>query len=143
MTYRNLFCAISMLVVTMTAIAAPAGEPSLKDIMQGLRDDLVVITDGLLLDDFDVVAQGATGIAQHSPISAAEVKRIAAALGPEMRAFKQFDKTVHDLSVAIASAARKDDREAIVTDYQRLVNGCLACHGAFKGRLADALNQTP
>lgn len=142
MTIRNFLHTTGILVLAMSAFVATAAEPNLKEIMQGLRDDLVAITDGLLVDDFDRVAQGATGIAQHAPISTPEAKRIAATLGPEMPAFKQFDKTVHDLSVAIASAAREEDREAIVTDYQRMVNGCLACHAAFKDRLADALSQT-
>lgn len=143
MIHRPRLYAISMLVFAMTAIAARAGEPSLKEIMQGLREDLVAITDGLLLDDFDRIAQGATGIAGHAPISTPEAKRIAAALGPDMPAFKQFDAEVHTLSVAIASAAREVNREAVIVDYQRMVNGCLVCHAAFKNRVAEVLSQAP
>lgn len=49
--------------------------------MQGLRDDLLMITDGLLTDDFDRVAQGADGIAHHAQISAPQAQQIAAVPG--------------------------------------------------------------
>ena len=36
--------------------------------MQGLRDNLVEIADGLLTDDLELVERGATGIATHPRI---------------------------------------------------------------------------
>lgn len=140
MTIRNLLHAISIFILSTSAIAVTATEPSLKEIMQGLRNNLVEITDGLLVDDFDRVVQSATGIAQHAPIAAPQVKRIADELGPEMRAFKQFDEQVHALSVSMATAGREKDRDAVIIGYQRMVNGCLACHAAFKDRVAEALS---
>ena len=111
--------------------------------MQDVRDSVVEITDGLLTDDFDRVVQGAIGIAQHAPISATQAKLISTELGPEMGRFKQFDEQVHALSVAIAAAAEKQDRDAVIVDYQTMMNGCLACHAAFKERVAQTLIQTP
>lgn len=134
---------ISLLIFAMSAIVATADEPSLKEIMQDLRDNLVEITDGLLVDDFDRVAQGATGVAQHEPIAAPQAKQIAGALGPEMPAFKQFDEQVHGLSLAIASAASDQDRDAVIVSYRRMVDGCLACHAAFKERVAAVLTKAP
>lgn len=124
----------------MSTIVATAAEPGLKEIMQDLRDNLVEITDGLLADNFDRVAQGATGVAQHAPISAPQAKQIAAALGPEMPAFRQFDEQVHALSLAIASAASDQDRDAVTVNYRRMVDGCLACHSAFKEQVAAVLS---
>jgi hypothetical protein len=49
--------------------------------MQGLRDNLVEITDGLLADDFDRIANGSMGIAQHASIPASQVTQIADVLG--------------------------------------------------------------
>lgn len=143
MRLRKWLHTISLVTFAMSAIVATAAEPSLKEIMQDLRDNLVEITDGLLVDDLDRIAQGATGVAQHAPISAPQAKQIAEALGPEMPAFKQFDEQVHALSLAIASAASDRDRDAVIVNYRRMVDGCLACHAAFKVRVAAVLTKAP
>ncbi len=140
---QKLLHTIGLVTFAMSSLAATAAEPSLKEIMQDLRDNLVEITDGLLVDDFDRVAQGATNVAQHPHISAAQGKQIAAALGPEMPAFKQFDEQVHASSLAIASAASDQDRNAVIVNYHRMVDGCLTCHAAFKARVATALTKSP
>jgi len=131
-----------MLLVPLTALAVasePAQEPTLKEIMQGLRDDVFTIADGMFTDDMDRVAQGAAGIAHHPSIPGEQVQRVAAELGPEMPAFKQLDIRVHDLSISIGSAAESQDRERISADFQQLINGCLACHTSYKERVANAL----
>ena len=68
-----------------------------------------------------------------------QVQLVAAELGAEMAAFKQLDNSVHELSVAIAAAAEKKERERAIADYQRMLNGCLACHAAYKDRVGTAL----
>ncbi|HNP62960.1 MAG TPA: hypothetical protein PKH39_03440 [Woeseiaceae bacterium] len=145
MGIRYPLISISLLLLAwFTALAAESeAEPGLKEIMQDLRDSLVEITDGLMLDDFDRIALGATGIAQHAPIPAFQATRIAEALGPEMPAFKQFDELVHTASIRIASAAREEDRDSVIVDYRRMVDGCLACHTAFKSRVSEVLAQAP
>ena len=58
--------ATGALLVPLTALAVaaePAQEPTLKEIMQGLRDDVFIIADGMFTDDMGRVAQGAAGIA--------------------------------------------------------------------------------
>lgn len=143
MTLRKWLHTISLVTFAMSAIVATAAEPSLKEIMQDLRDNLVEITDGLLVDDFDRVAQGAIGVAQHAPISASQAQQIAEALGREMPMFKQFDEQVHASSLAIASAANDQDRDAVIANYRRMVDGCLACHAAFKEPVAAVLSTAP
>lgn len=132
-----------LVCISLAATAATPAEPTLKEIMQGLRDDLVEITDGLLTDDFDRVAQGATGIANHAPISAPQVELIAVELGPEMAAFRQFDELVHELSLAISSAASERDRDRTIAGYRQMVDGCLACHAAYRDRVAAVLAGSP
>jgi hypothetical protein len=133
---------IGLLLFPLTALALaaePAQEPTLKEIMQGLRDDVFVIADGMFADDMDRIAQGAAGIAHHAPIPKQQIQRIVAELGAEMPAFKQFDENVHELSVSIISAAESNDSQRIITDFQQLINGCLACHSSYKQRVTDAL----
>jgi cytochrome c556 len=137
---RYSFYAVVAILSALSAMAT-AAEPDLKGIMQGLRDDVVAIADGLLIDDLKSVADGATRIANHARIPAEQVQLVAAELGSEMATFKQFDVSVHDLSLSIAAAAEKGDREGAIADYQSMMSGCLACHAAYKERVAAVLNE--
>jgi hypothetical protein len=139
---KSLFVACAFMVLTC-AVAAAMEAPSLKQIMQDLRDDLVEITDGLLVNDFNRIEQGASGIAGHDRIPASQVARVAEELGPEMAAFKLMDEQVHELSLSIMKAAREQDRGAVTVSYQRMVEGCLACHDAYKNRVSEVLNKAP
>ena len=143
---HNIRYAVSVVAISSIAFfssATSAGEPDLKEIMQQLRNNLVEITDGLLLDDFDRIAQGAVGIASHPQIAAAQVKRVVAELGPRMPEFKKLDQRVHDLSVSIEAAAKNMDRDTVTAEYQNLISGCLACHTDFKEQVANALGKAP
>lgn len=111
--------------------------------MQELRNNLVEISDGILTDNFEQVAQGAASIAEHPKIAPAQVALVAAALGPEMPAFKQLDNVVHDLSLKISTAAEALDRDAVISGYQRMFEGCVDCHSNYKERVAAALNPQP
>jgi len=130
-----------LIVLPMLAVALPtaAADPSLKQIMQGLRDDLFEIADGLLVDDFDKVADGAAGIAGHAQIPPEQIQLVAGELGAEMSTFKQFDNLVHDLSLAIAAAAEERDRDRAIENFQRMLDGCMACHAAYRERVSAAL----
>ena len=128
-------------LMALAVAAEPAQEPALKEIMQGLRDDVFIIADGMFIDDMERVAQGASGIAHHASIPGEQVQRVAAELGPEMQVFKQLDVRVHDLSISIISAAEMQDRERISADFQQLIDGCLACHTSYKERVANALKE--
>lgn len=122
--------------------AVLADEPTtLQQIMQDLSDNLVVISDGLLSHDLELVVNGAKGIAEHPRIPPEQVQLIAKELGPEMPVFKQFDVSVHNLAVEIGAAASAGDQEAAVSGFHRLVDGCLACHDAYKDRVAAVLRQ--
>ena len=129
-----------VLLISIIALSATAAEPNLKIIMQGLRDDVVEVTDGLLTDDFSKVAHGAVRIANHAPIPSDQVQLVAAELGTEMAAFKQIDTLVHDLSLSIAAAAEEKDRDKAIADYQRMLTGCFACHAAYKDRVGAVLS---
>lgn len=129
----------SLVILLLPAVALTGDATTLKEIMQGLRDNLVDISDGLLLDDFEQVTRGAVAIAEHPQIPAAQVQAVAAELGTEMAAFKQLDMRVHDLSLEIDAAAKALDRNAAIAGYQRMIEGCFACHAAYKERVAAVL----
>jgi len=56
-----------------------------------------------------------------------------------MAAFKQMDTLVHDLSLEIDAAARASDRNTVISAYQQMFDGCLACHENYKDRVAAVL----
>ena len=138
---RTRLCKVASLALLLIPATILADETiTLKTIMQGLRNDLVTIADGLLLDDFEQVARGAASIADHPTIPPGQIQLVAAELGPEMPAFKQFDTLVHDLSLDVHAAAGEQDRPTAIAGYRRLLEGCLACHAAYKDRIAAVLS---
>ena len=130
---------ISVALLSIPTIVLTAEPTALQQIMQDLSDNLIEISDGLLTHDLELTAKGAMSIAEHPKIPPEQVQMVAKELGPEMPVFKQFDVRVHNLAVEIGAAATAGDREAAVAGFHRLVDGCLACHDAYKDRVAAAL----
>ena len=144
MTHRKILIgAASLMLIFAPSVGITSEATDLKEIMQGLRNNLVDISDGLLTDDFEKIAHGADAIADHPRIPPWQVKLVAAELGSEMAAFKQLDTVVHDLSLEIGAAATAHDRDEAISTYQRLLEGCLACHSTYKERVAAVLSRTP
>jgi cytochrome c556 len=140
---KILILAASLMLILAPSVGMTSEANELKEIMQGLRNNLVDISDGLLTDDFEKIAHGADAIAGHPQIPPGQVKLVAAELGSEMAAFKQLDTLVHDLSLEIGAAATTHDRDDAISGYQRLLDGCLACHSTYKERVAAVLSRTP
>jgi cytochrome c556 len=131
------------LIIVLFSVSASADsttDTDLKTIMQGLRSDASLVLDGLLIEDYDAIAIAAAKIADHPEIPPEQVAQVATELGSEMAAFKQFDTIVHDLSMAIQSAALEKDRGRTITNYQQMVSTCLACHASFRQRVLTVLN---
>ncbi len=140
MRFSNYFYLTATFSVLLAASVTLGAETNLTEIMQGLRNDVVEIGDGLLTDDFSKVAHGADKIANHAQIPPEQVQLVAAELGAEMATFKQFDTSVHDLSLSIKAAAVSHDRDQAIADYQRMLNGCFACHAVYRERVAAVLS---
>ena len=138
---RYLVASAMLCLSFLPAVSASGDAATLKEIMQGLRNDFVRIGDGLLHDDFAEVAAGARGIAEHPRIPPDQVKRVATELGADMPEFKQMDKHVHDLSLRILSAAQSSDAEMALQSYLEMTEGCLACHSNYKERVAAILSE--
>jgi cytochrome c556 len=143
MIRKKLLWLASLALVLLPTITLSIEATSLKEIMQGLRNNVVDISDGLLMDDFEQVARGAVAIAEHPRIPPAQVQLVSQELGPEMPAFKQLDTVVHDLSLEINAAAEAHDRDAAITAFHQMLDGCFACHAAYKERVAVVLQEVP
>ena len=127
------------MLALLPMVAMTDDATSLKEVMQGLRDNLIEISDGLLTDDFELIAKGATSISEHPKIPAAQVQLLAQELGPEMAEYKRLDTVVHELSLDIGIAAKALDRDAVNSSYQRMIEGCFNCHRKYEERIAAVL----
>jgi len=134
---------ISVALLSIPTLVLTSEPTALQQIMQDLSENLIEISDGLLNHDLALTAKGAKAIAEHPKIPPEQVKIVAQELGPEMPVFKQFDIRVHNLALEINAAATAGDREATVAGFHRLVDGCLACHDAYKDRVAAVLENQP
>lgn len=136
---RYMLCIFGFCVAASTAVAQQNIQTSLKTIMQGLRNDTVLMMDAMLIDDFDAVVEAAKRIADHPRIPPEQVSLVAAELGPEMAAFKQFDTLVHDLSLTVRDAAEVGDGVRVQKNFQDMIAGCLGCHSAYRQRVSALL----
>ena len=107
--------------------------------MQDLRNDTVLIMDAILIDDLDAIVDAAMRISDHPRIPPEQVSMVAAELGPEMAAFKQFDTLVHDLSLSVKDAAEEGDGARVQEHFQDMIAGCLGCHSAYRQRVSALL----
>jgi hypothetical protein len=139
MIAKYVLCVLGLYVTATVAVAQQESATSLKTIMQGLRNDTVVIMDAMLVDDFAAVAEAAGRIADHPRIPPEQVSLVAAELGTEMAAFKQFDTLVHDLSVSLREGAEEGDRVRVQRTFQDMIAGCLGCHSAYRQRVMSVL----
>jgi cytochrome c556 len=116
-----------------------AAEPTLKEIMQGLRDDFVEISDALLVDELVRISLAAARISGHAAVTKQQGSIIAGELGDEMQKFKKFDGTVHSLSESIKQAADNNDHAQILSAYNKMFGACLECHTNYKERVSNVL----
>lgn len=139
MIARYLLCGLSLCVAATAGVAQQETGTSLKTIMQGLRNETVSIMDAMLVDDFNAVAEAAERISSHPRIPPDQVALVAAELGAEMAAFKQFDTLVHDVSVTLREAADDADRVRMQKAFENMIAGCLGCHAAYRQRIMSVL----
>lgn len=120
---------------TSAHAAAGEGGMALLPIMQGLGSDMTALTYALMTEDHDGVAKHAAAIAEHAPISAAELERIHRVLGSDMARFEAVDESVHVASVRLRDAARAHQPDQVVTRLAEVQRGCVSCHTQFRERL--------
>ena len=111
----------------------------LRLLMVGLAQDMARINTGLWHEDYDLIRQGASNIANHPRISPEQMKQIKGALGTEFENFVQFDKVVHGNANELVRAAEARNWSEVLTTYTKIRDGCLGCHTAYRDRLRPVL----
>lgn len=119
-------------------LPAGAAEPlALKKIMVDLGRSMQTVTEGIFREDHVLVERAALEIANHPEIPEAEIKRLEDFLGRDMHKFELYDRKTHDLSVALADKAKKQDGRGVIRTFQKLQSSCLGCHTATRKRIVD------
>lgn len=113
----------------------------IRPLMAGLAQDMSRINTGIWHEDFDLVRQGASSIANHPRIASEQVKKIKKTLGQEFQNFVKFDKSVHSTSKELVSATEARDWSDVLNKYTELRDGCFGCHSAYRERLRPVLTQ--
>ena len=108
---------------------------TLLPIMLGMSADIAGVMQGLWLGDYNRLSERARSLADHAPISAAEIARIESVLGAEMAAFEAADGVVHEAAVRMSEAADARDIDGLLTELATVQRGCVACHNTFRDRL--------
>jgi mono/diheme cytochrome c family protein len=120
--------------------ASPTGVLPLVEIMRRLEADLADVAHGIWVEDPGTVRDAAGRIAAHPRVPPEQMATIRSTLGDELAAFAAMDGSVHDASVALAEAAEAGAATAeLFAGYQRIQEGCLGCHAAFRARVFEAL----
>lgn len=114
---------------------ATEGGQALLPIMQRLGSEMTALTYALMTDDYATVTRSAAAIAEHAPISAEELERIHAELGPDMTVFEAVDESVHVASVRLHEAAEARQLDQVVERLGEVQRGCVSCHAQFRARL--------
>lgn len=107
--------------------------------MAGLAQDMARVNTGIWHEDFDLVRQGASSIANHPRIAPDQLAKIKKALGQEFQNFVRFDKDVHGTATELVSAAEARDWSSVLSKYTELRDGCFGCHAAYRERLRPVL----
>jgi cytochrome c556 len=119
---------------------AMAEPPQMRELMGALGERMGEIGEGIWREDFAAIAEAARYIAEHPKPPAAQRKRVISALGDDAPEFRAADKRVHTGSLALVEAAESGQMPAVVERYERLVEGCVACHARFRDRVRQTLH---
>lgn len=130
-----------------TAAVEPEGEGGpglpLREIMRALGTEMGAVATAVWADDRAGVAAAARRIAEHPAVTPEQRAAIQAALGAEFPTFARHDHAVHAAALALAAAADSGRvGAALLEPVGRVQQGCVACHDAFRGRVAAALGDS-
>ncbi|HEY1365278.1 MAG TPA: cytochrome c [Xanthobacteraceae bacterium] len=107
---------------------------TLRAIMQELGVEHVRLTNALLTEDFETIAEAAKAIEGH-PLPDDIVAAIKARLGSNFSGFERADLQSHQAAAVLARRATAKDITGSATAFGRLTQSCVSCHKQFRGAL--------
>ncbi|OOG24114.1 hypothetical protein B1C78_09310 [Thioalkalivibrio denitrificans] len=139
MTFSNSVRRTALALVAASWLAGAAAQegPTFKEIMVGLGEDMNHLNAAIFAEDFEAIERYAAAIAHHPRPSPAERQRLMDAVGPRIELFQSIDRSVHGGAAEMADAARVGDMDGVLRYHARVMQGCVACHSAFRDQLTQ------
>jgi len=132
---------VVMILGVLPVWAVSAGDNNedlaLRAIMQELGSDMRKITDGIVLEEWQAIAEAAARIADHRKPPLAERQQIMGLLGNVAGKFKSYDNEVHLAAGELSEAAMREDGDAVIDSFARVQSGCLGCHKQFRSTILE------
>lgn len=110
----------------------------LVPMMRLLLSDIQQIDEGIYLEDYAMIEDGAEAIAHHPAMTEEDKIRIKTTLGPQMPRFVSLDMTVHHHADSMRLAAVQKNMREILRHYTIVQQGCVDCHTRFRDPVTEA-----
>ncbi len=120
------------LSITTTSTAEPNKPLALRGIMQEMGKEMQVVTDAIGREDWPMVAQAASNIADHPRPPLTEKIKIMAFIGSDAVKLKNHDKQTHDAARVVQRAATQKQGQGVIDAFATLQKTCLSCHQHFR-----------
>lgn len=104
----------------------------LRKIMQDLGKNMQAITDGISREDWALVENIASRVADHPQPHLFEKIRILSYVGSNATTFKDYDAKTNEAAEALGAAATAADGTAVIAAFATLQTTCLGCHQHFR-----------
>ncbi len=124
-----------LLIAGSCVLSTPtyAEEPkSFRDVMIYMGEHYTKVTQGILKQDYQQLANAANVIAFHPEPPLAQRMKIIAKLGGDFLDFKSWDDKVHLSATALAQAAKDEDINAVLEHNAAMLKNCTACHIKYR-----------
>lgn len=130
---KPLIVTSSIISLALATSQALASEPlEFQGTMKNLGIHMQTITGAIARENWELVDETAHKVAEHAQPPVGEKQRIMGFMGSNMGKFKAFDNQTHEAAHELAEAAQEKNGQKVISAFQKLQAGCLACHQAFR-----------
>ncbi|WP_138430967.1 hypothetical protein [Fodinibius saliphilus] len=109
----------------------------LVPMMQRLLHDMQIVDQGIYTENYDLIAKGGEGIADHPVMTPEDKAMVKKVLGKEIKQFISFDKTVHHHADSMRQAAVEQQMDEVLNHYRIVQQGCVDCHSNYRKRISE------
>lgn len=113
----------------------------LVPMMRLLLSDMYTINEGMYTENYELIMEGGTSIANHPVMTEEDKKLIKSTLGDKMKQFVNYDMVVHHHADSIRLAAERQQMDEVIRHYTIVQKGCIDCHSAFRTKIIEARQQ--
>lgn len=122
-------------LVCVSPVNAGGDAKNFKEVMQRIALNMSKLIDPIMKSDFAEIDAIAEHVANHDEPPLTHRMRIIAELGLDFTDFKKYDDDVHMSSVAMQTAAKNKDIEAVIINYGKTMQNCNNCHKKYRERI--------